>query len=272
MNDNIPAYKKSNFGGAFFFLSKEKKQALSIVYAFCRLADDIVDEGFKDAEERLSDLRQELDDIYKGSPKTDLGRELQKTVEDFKLPKEYFSDLIEGCAKDLQTPVRYESFGDLQWYMYRVACVVGLICIEIFGYKNEKTKQYAITLGYAVQLTNIIRDINEDAKINRIYIPKQDMESFGVTEEDILKQKDTRKTRALLFFEAQKAQELFNQAQKALPKEDFKNMLAARAMGNTYKAILEKLLARPCRLGDKKIKLSKIEKLLILLKTWRNRL
>lgn len=272
MNDNITAYKKSNFGGAFFFLPKEKRQALGVVYAFCRLADDIVDENFDDAPQRLKALREELDFIYSGSPKTALGIELKKAVEKFKLPKEYFSDLIDGCTRDLQTPVRYESFGDLQWYLYRVACVVGLMCIHIFGYKNEKTKQYALTLGYAVQLTNIVRDVDEDARINRIYIPKQDMEAFGVTEEDILQHKDNRKTRALLFFEAQKAQELFAQAQKTLPREDFKNMLAARAMGNTYKAILEKLLARPCRLGDKKIKLSKIEKLLILFRTWRNKI
>ena len=143
---------------------------------------------------------------------------------------------------------------------------------KIFGYKKERTEKYAVALGYAVQLTNIIRDVGEDAKINRIYIPKLDMESFGVKEEDILRLKDNRRTKALLFFETQKAQELFIQAEKLLPKEDFKAMLPARAMGNTYKAILAKLIARPCRLGDKKIKLSKIEKIKILFNTWRNRL
>lgn len=272
MSDNTPAYKKSNFGGAFFFLPEEKRRALSSVYDFCRLADDIVDEDYPDAEQRLRNLRKELDNLYAGSAETDIGRELAGAVKRFNIPKEYFADLIEGCERDLKTPVRYETFGDLQWYMYRVAGTVGLMCIHIFGYKNERTEKYAAALGYAVQLTNIIRDVAEDAKINRIYIPKRDMDSFGVKEEDILLLKDNRRTRALLFFEAQKAQELFIQASQLLPKEDFKAMLPARAMGNTYKAILQKLIARPCRLGDKKIKLNKIEKLLILFKTWRNRL
>lgn len=272
MGDNLSSYKKSNFAGAFFFLSKQKKQALGCVYAFCRLADDIVDEGLPDAKERLASLRTELDNIYNANAKTDLGRQLARAVKNFSIPKQYFSDLIEGCERDLQPAVRYETFGDLQWYTYRVAAVVGLMCIKIFGYKNKETQNYAVALGHAVQLTNIIRDVAEDAKINRIYIPKQDMEIFGVSQEDILQLKDTRKTAALLFFEAQKAQEMFTKAEQILPKEDFKSMLAARAMGNIYKAILNKLMARPCRLGDKKIKLNKVEKLVILFKTWRNRL
>lgn len=272
MDGNIEAYKKSNFGGAFFFLPREKKQALSAVYAFCRLADDIVDEDYKDPEARLAELSRELDAVYASEPGSAIGLELAKAVKRYNIPKQCFSDLIEGCQKDLKTPVRYESFGDLQWYMYRVAGTVGLICIKIFGYKNERTEKYAVTLGSAVQLTNIVRDAAQDAKINRIYIPRQDMEVFGVKEEDILRLKDNRRTRALLFFEAQKAQELFMQAEKLLPKEDFKAMLPARAMGNIYKALLGKLLARPCRLDDKKIKLNKIEKIKILFNTWRNRL
>lgn len=272
MNDTTPAYKKSNFGGAFFFLPEEKRRALGSVYDFCRLADDIVDENFPDAEQRLQALKSELDALYEGRAKSELGRELAEAVKRFNIPKQYFAELIEGCARDLKTPVRYESSGDLEWYMYRVAGTVGLMCIHVFGYKNKRTEKYAAALGYAVQLTNIIRDVDEDAKINRIYIPKRDMEDFGVTEQDILTLKDNRKTRALLFFEAQKAQELFLKAERLLPKEDFKAMLPARAMGNTYKAILQKLLRRPCRLGDKKIKLSKIEKFFILFKTWRNRL
>ena len=272
MNDNLSSYKKSNFAGAFFFLPKEKKRALGCVYTFCRIADDIADEGFTDAKERFASLRTELDNIYKGKAQSDMGKQLCPVVKNFSIPKQYFSDLIEGCEKDLQPALRYETFGDLQWYTYRVASVVGLMCIKIFGYKNKKTEDYAVALGHAVQLTNIIRDAAEDAKINRIYIPKQDMETFGVSQDDILQLKDTRKTRALLFFEAQRAQELFIKAENMLPKEDFKSMLAARAMGNIYKAILNKLIARPCRLSDKKIKLSKVEKLAILFKTWRNRL
>jgi phytoene synthase len=146
------------------------------------------------------------------------------------------------------------------------------MCIEIFGYKSEQTKDYAEALGNAVQLTNIVRDIAEDAKINRIYIPKEDMEKFGVTEEDILRQKETRKIRALLLFELERAQEYYDKARVLLTREDFKNMLSARAMGNIYEALLKKLQKIPCVLTGKKLKLSKIEKIWILLKTWREKL
>ena len=152
-------YKKSNFGAAFFFLSKEQKEALGVIYAFCRLADDIVDDTPKTAPAQLADLTAELEQVFNGKPKTELGQDLQKVIKKFPIPKQYFYDLIEGVRSDLNNPVRYQTQEKLNWYMYRVASVVGLMCIEIFGYKNPVSKKYAETLGYAVQLTNILRDI-----------------------------------------------------------------------------------------------------------------
>lgn len=263
------SYKKSNFGAAFFFLSQEQKEALGIIYAFCRLADDIVDDTPKTAPDQLADLTSELEQVFSGTPKTELGSDLQKVIKKFPIPKEYFYDLIDGVKSDLKTPVRCQTQEQLNWYMYRVASVVGLMCIEIFGYKNPMSKEYAITLGYAVQLTNILRDIAEDAKINRIYLPLEDLQKFKVSEEDILTLKHTAEVKNLFDFELDKAQKLYNKARKILPKEDFKTLLAARAMGAIYEEILFKLKQKSCLPCEKKIKLSKLEKIWILFKTWR---
>ncbi len=262
-------YKKSNFGAAFFFLSKEQKDALGIIYAFCRLADDIVDDTPKTAPAQLADLILELERVYGGNPKTELGKDLQTVVQKFSMPKKYPFLLIEGVERDLHTPVRYKNQAQLNWYMYRVASVVGLMCIEIFGYKNPASRKYAETLGYAVQLTNILRDIYEDAKINRIYLPLEDLHKFNVCEEDLLAFKLTENVQKLFTFEIDKAQKLYDEARHILPKEDFKTLLAARAMGAIYEAILSELKRKPCLPREKKIKLSKLRKILILFKTWR---
>lgn len=264
------SYKKSNFGAAFFFLSKEQKEALGIIYAFCRLSDDIVDDTPQTAPAQLADLATELKQVFDGTPKTELGKDLHNVIKKFPIPQKYFFDLIDGVKSDLNIPVRYKTQEDLNWYMYRVASVVGLMCIEIFGYKNPASKEYAVTLGYAVQLTNILRDIYEDAKINRIYLPLEDLQKFKVTEEDILNLKHTENLRNLIIFEADKAQKLYNKAREILPKEDFKTLLAARAMGAIYEEILLKLKQKSCLPCEKKIKLSKWAKIWILFKTWRN--
>ena len=263
------SYKKSNFGAAFFFLNKEQKEALGIIYAFCRLADDIVDDDPQTAPSQLANLTLELDQVFSGAPKTELGKDLRSVIQKFPIPKEYFYDLIEGVKSDLKTPVRCQTEKDLNWYMYRVASIVGLMCIEIFGYKNPISKKYAETLGYAVQLTNILRDIAEDAKINRIYLPLEDLQKFKVSPEDILTLRHTEEVKKLFDFELDKAQKLYDDARKILPKEDFKTLLTARAMGAIYEKILFKLKQQACLPCEKKLKLSKLQKLLILLKTWR---
>lgn len=270
MADN-KSYKKSNFGSAFFFLEKDKKNALGIVYSFCRLADDIVDEDAPNAPKRLADLREEVDAVFNGTPQSALGKDLLKVIKKYPIQKQYFTDLLDGVESDLKTPVRYKTFADLQWYMYRVASVVGLMCLEVFGYKNPETRIFAKNMGYAVQLTNIVRDVTEDAAIDRIYLPQEDMESFGITEEDILKNRNNHKTKALLFFELERAQSYYNLARRTLPAEDFKNMMAARAMGAVYENLHKKLQKTGCYIGIKKIKLSKIEKITALLKTWREK-
>ena len=258
---DINSYKKSNFGAAFFFLSKKQKKALSIIYAFCRYADDIVDDNMEQAPDLLAKLRAELTMIT-----TDFAVELSQVIEQYAIPRDYFFDLIDGVESDLREPVRFETFKDLEWYIYRVAGVVGLMCIHIFGFKNPKTKDYAITLAKAVQMTNILRDIAEDSKIDRIYLPLEDLRKFNVSEEDILQAKKTDEIKNLLAFERQITENFYKQAELMLPKEDFKTMLPARIMGNIYKAIFNKTKA--CKIYKNKIKLSKLHKIFIILKTW----
>ena len=258
---DINSYKKSNFGAAFFFLSKKQKEALGIVYAFCRYADDIVDDNYEQAPALLTQLRAELTMIT-----TDFAAHLAQVIEDYSIPREYFFNLIDGVESDLREPVRFETFKDLEWYIYRVAGVVGLMCIHIFGFKNPKTKDYAITLAKAVQMTNILRDIAEDSTIDRIYLPLEDLQRFNVSQDDILQQKNTPQIKALLAFERERTESFYKQAQELLPKEDFKTMLAARIMGNIYRAIFNKTKA--CKIFKHKIKLSKLRKIFIILNTW----
>ena len=258
---DINSYKKSNFGLAFSFLSKEQREALSIVYAFCRYADDIVDDHMEEAPALLAELRADLT-----RPKTPFSLQLAEVIERFSIPKEYFFDLIDGVEYDLNNPVRFKTFKDLEWYIYRVAGVVGLMCIHIFGFKNQQTKEYAKTLAKAVQMTNILRDIAEDSKIGRIYLPLEDLKKFKVSEEDILQTKDTPQIENLLAFERNRTEVFYRHAELALPKEDFKTMLAARIMGNIYKAIFDK--TKPCKIFKHKLKLSKIQKIFIVFKTW----
>ena len=241
MLNNNKSYKKSNFGGAFFFLPERKKEALGVIYSFCRLADDTVDENYPDAKERLAALRAEIDLVFTGNPQTELGKDLLNVIKDFNIPKLYFTDLLDGMAQDLQPKVRCQNKQEQQLYMYRVAGTVGLMCLHVFGYTNPQSIEYAKTLGYAVQLTNILRDITCDAQINRIYLPLDTMSQYGVSEEDILSFSQKPSVTALLKAQAQEAAQYYNAARALLPKEDFKQLLAARAMGNIYEAILKQL-------------------------------
>ena len=259
---DINSYKKSNFGSAFFFLSKEQKEALGIVYAFCRYADDVVDDNFENAPKLLAELKGNLT-----KPSDEFFNKLEQIIKKYSIPKQYFFDLIEGVEYDLKKPVRFETFKDLEWYIYRVAGVVGLMCIHIFGFKNERTKDYALALAKAVQMTNILRDIAQDSAIDRIYLPLEDLRKFEVPVKDILNKNNNYSVKKLLAFQRERTAAFYKQAQDLLPKEDFKNMLGARIMGNTYKAIFDK--TAPCIIFENKIKLSKIHKILILLKTWR---
>jgi len=231
-------YKKSSFGPAFLFLDKEQKNALAAVYAFCRKVDDIVDEPAENPRGQLDFWRVEIGKVFSAkTPETEIARELQKYAVKFSLSKDNFLLLLDGMEMDLNQKT-YKNFEELKEYLYRVAGVVGLMCCEICGFKKDEIFDYAVTLGNAVQLTNIIRDVYEDVSLGRIYLPRDDMAKFNITPEDI-KNKNIAAVSKILAFEGRRAQDFFNAAAKL--KNRKKDLLPAEIMGAVYQSLLAKM-------------------------------
>ena len=232
----------SNFYYAFMLLPAERRRALHAVYAFCRFIDDIADdESIGDAASLLSRWREELDRVYGGAPTRAISRALADSARHFNIPRKHFEEIIAGVEMDL-TRKRYANFEDLRLYCYRVASAVGLICIEIFGYTNPAARIYAEKLGIAFQLTNIMRDVKEDAGRNRIYLPLDDLARFGVSEDEILHSVYSPNFVRLMQFEAARAQQFYREAEAALPAEDRSSLLTAEAMRLIYGALLERIV------------------------------
>ena len=186
----IEKNKRSNFYYSFLLLPKPKREAINVVYAWCRVADDIVDEdeNISTKHQRLISWAKEFEHGIEGTSQYALVNKLAQIIKLFNIPLSHFHDLIRGMEMDIAT-TRYETFDDLKLYCYRAASTVGLICTEIFGYKHEDAKEYAINLGLALQLTNILRDVAADAKKGRIYLPKRDLQKFGYSEEELFSSK-----------------------------------------------------------------------------------
>jgi phytoene synthase len=262
----------SNLALAFVLLPKPRRDAMSALYAFCREVDDVADEDAIPTEERRKQLAAWRTDIARACsgqpPQFPVNRELQPVIKDFSLPFELFDELIKGCEMDLDTK-RYENFEQLELYCYRVASVVGLLSINIFGYKNPASRDYAIYLGKALQLTNILRDVKTDAARGRIYLPEDELKKFGVSENDILQGRYSEKFYALAESIATRARAFYSAAQKALPAEDRKNMAAAELMGSVYWRLLKKLeRARFNVFGVQPVGLSKPQKLALIFQSW----
>lgn len=262
----ITRQSKSNFLYSFSLLSKEKNDAINTVYAFCRKTDDIVDdenESIEAKHSKITEWRNELEKALKnGDSKYSLLNSLNKIIKKFNIPAEPFFDLIKGMEMDLKKN-RYNTFGELIDYCFNVASTVGLMSIEIFGYNNPKTKDFAVNLGIALQLTNILRDIKTDAEHGRIYIPLEDMESFNYTEEDLLKFKYNSSFINLMKHECGRARHYYNEANKNLTKEDKGLMFAARIMEHIYFRVLKKIEKRNYNVFAKKVKVSKLRKIYI---------
>lgn len=262
----------SNLALAFVLLPKPRRDAMSALYAFCREVDDVADEDSLPTEERRQQLAAWRTDITRAcegqSPQFPVNRELQPFIHEFSLPLEFFDELIKGCEMDLDTK-RYETFEQLELYCYRVASVVGLLSIEIFGYKNPASREYAINLGQALQLTNILRDVKTDAARGRIYLPESELKKFNVPENDILQGRYSENFYALAESVAARAKGYYSIAQKALPAEDRKNMAAAELMGTVYWRLLKKLeRARFNVFGLQPVGLSKPQKLALIFRSW----
>lgn len=258
----------SNFYYAFMLLPPDRRRALYAVYAFCRFVDDIADdESIRDPTLLLHRWREELDRVYDGAPTGAVPRALADSARRFNLPRTHFEEVIAGVEMDLSHK-RYATFEDLRLYCYRVASAVGLICIEIFGYQNPSAKTYAENLGLAFQITNILRDVREDAERGRIYIPLEDLSRFKVTEDEILRGVYSSNFVQLMDFEAKRAQEFYDLAQSALASEDRSTLLTAEAMRLIYGALLERIVKSNYRVLDRRHSLSAPHKLFLVGRAW----
>ncbi len=266
----ISKQSKSSFYYAFSLLPSQKREAMQTVYAFCRKTDDIIDEGNIPDEVRYDQLRKwrvELGKAFSGTSEFSLMNKLAKIIRQFNIPVDPFFELIKGMEMDLQHK-NYLTMDDLMQYCYYAASTVGLMCIEIFGYKNKSTRDFAINLGQALQLTNIMRDVKVDAEINRIYLPKDLMEKYNYTEEDILKGNYNDNFYNMMNHLSKQAREYFDKANAALDLEDKPSMFAARAMQHIYFQLLKKLEKKKFNIYAERINVSKLEKTGIALGVW----
>ncbi len=259
---------RSSFYYAFILLPPERRRALHAVYAFCRFIDDIADdEAIREPALLLKRWREELDRVYSGAPTRALSRALADSARRFKIPRELFEEIINGVEMDLSRK-RYQTWEELRPYCYRVASALGLICIEIFGYSNPSAKLYAENLGLALQLTNILRDVREDAERGRIYLPLEDLARFNVSENEILGGVYSPNFVRLMDFEARRARELYALAQSELAPEDRATLLTAEAMRLIYAALLERIINSNYRVLDRRHRLSAPHKLYLVGRAW----
>lgn len=259
----------TSFYYAFLFLPTEKRQAIHALYAFCREVDDVVDECEDPAVAvaKLSWWRQEVALLESGQPTHPVMIALKAVRERFDLPLEYFNEIIDGMAMDLEYS-RYPDFKSLSLYCYRVAGVVGLLSAEIFGVTDRKTLRYATELGTALQLTNIIRDVGEDARRGRIYIPVDELQQFNVPASDIMNARETPEFQALMAFQAERAQGYYTSALNTLPAADRSAQRPGLIMAAVYQTLLEEITNDGFQVLKQKTALPPLRKLWLALKVW----
>lgn len=273
-NVSLEQFEKSNFLYSFSFLPKEERAAINSIYAFFSYIDSIVDDtptvSKSDYDKKLKRLEfwdNSINKIYDKKENSNLLKPLIKTIDRFLIPRQYFMTLIDGCRRDL-TQNRYETFEDLKEYCYSVASIVGLTCIEIFGYKYEDTKNYAINLGYALQLTNIIRDVKVDKDRGYIYLPKEDLVRFKYTEQDLMNEVYNDNFRELMSFQVKRAREHYHKARSFMRPDERNRLIAAEIMDDIYFRLLDKIELNDYNIWEKKIKVSTSHKIMMALKHW----
>jgi phytoene synthase len=259
----------SSFYYSFLFLPPERRQAITALYAFCREVDDVVDEchDVQLAQTKLEWWRGEASRVYAGTPTHPVCLALKDVVTRFDLPREQLLEIIDGMEMDL-TQTRYLDFKALQLYCYRVASVVGLLAAEIFGHEDRQTLRYAHDLGLALQLTNIIRDVGEDARRGRIYLPIEDLQRFNVRASEILERQYSDNFRALMAFEAERARKFYDQALAQLPAVDRKRQRAGLVMAAIYRTLLDEIARDGFQVLDRRTSLTPVRKLWIAGRTW----
>lgn len=266
----ISKESKSSFYYAFNLLPAPKRDAMNAVYAFCRKTDDIVDEGNEASDVKMAKLtlwREEFESAFRNESQYNLLNKVASVIKQFNIPTDPFFELIKGMEMDLFIK-RYNTFEELYTYCYRAASTVGLMCIEIFGYKHQTARDFAVNLGIALQLTNIIRDVSKDAKKGRIYLPLEDLKKFDYSEEELLSGVYNIRFINLMEYQAGRAKEYFDSATKNLNLDDKRAMFAARAMQHIYYRMLEKIIRQKYDVFHKEIKVNKFEKVGIALGVW----
>lgn len=262
---------KSNLAFALHCVPADRREYLVQFYAYCRIIDDLADDLELPIEKKKKGLSgwKKLFETNELDPKLgylDLQQQILEVRDRFEIPSEYFINVIEGCQMDLH-PQRFGTWQDLQGYTYRVASSVGLVCLPLFGADIERSREYAITLGHALQLTNILRDIGEDLQNGvRIYVPLSELGRFTYTERDLVGRVHDGRFLAYIEYQAQRAEELYAKAEELLPKEDFKALLAPRIMHRIYYTLLQKMRADGFRVFDRRYRLTKVQKISMLLK------
>ena len=260
----------SSFYYSFLFLPKPKRQAITALYAFCREVDDVADEctdaGI--ARTKLAWWRTEIANLYADKPQHPVTKALTDAVRDYNLAEEHFVEIIDGMEMDLDQN-RYRDFKELHLYCYRVASVVGLLSASIFGYSDRKTLKYAHDLGLAFQLTNIVRDVGEDARRGRIYLPLDEMEQHGVNEADILQGQESDNVRRLLEFQIERAEDYYRRAFEELPDADRRDQRTGLIMAAIYRALLDEIRLGGCeKVLNHRVSLTPLRKLWLAWKTW----
>ncbi len=272
VSQSITRQSASNLALAFVLLPRVKREGMAALYAFCRQVDDVADEESQPVAERRRQLAAWREDIRQacsgGSPQLRVNAELQPVIVRHGLPFALFDELLQGVEMDLDIR-RYATYAELERYCYRVASVVGLLSIEIFGYRNPGCRDYAIHLGRALQFTNILRDVRADAERGRIYLPGEELARCGVAPEELLRFEYSDRFRALAGCVAERARGFYRQARMALPGEDRRSMIAAELMGAVYWQLLRRLEAlRFDVFGPTLTRVGKAHKLALIVRTW----
>lgn len=271
MHSRVITHKSaSNLALAFRLLPRAKRDAMSALYAFCREVDDVTDNESAPAEKRREQLAAWRADIRRAcageTPQFTVNREFQPIIREYRLSFLLFDELLKGCEMDFDIK-RYENFEQLELYCYRVASVVGLLSIEIFGYHNPACREYAVYLGKALQLTNILRDVKTDAGRGRIYLPLDELKKFGVMPAEILRHEYSGRFAQLAAAAAGRAKNFYRLARQTLPAEDRPAMVAAELMGAVYWRLLKKLERRQFNVfAPTPTRLSKVEKTMLVLR------
>jgi phytoene synthase len=266
--------RKTSFYYSFLVLPAEQRRAIIAVWDFCRAVDDAVDEepgaaiGQPTGREAIAFWRHELAAAFEGgTPVTSQGRHLQPFIPQFDLPRQAFEDVIDGVAMDLDT-TRYQTFDDLFEYCRRVASAVGMICIAIFGATHDRAREYALNLGVALQMTNIIRDVRDDLERGRVYIPLDDLAAHDCTIDDLKAGRISEPVRRVLAFECGRARDFYARADRAMPRQDRRRLVAAEIMRAVYFETLRRVERRGYDVFTARARVPRAQQALIALKAW----